>query len=379
MKKNWFLVSLFVIFIWACSSDSSEEPLIVTDDGIDTVTFDRAAMLVNWTDNIILPAYVNFKSSLTQLQNDFDQFKLSPSTANLEILRSSWLASYRSWQRVSLFEIGPAEIVGLRLNINTYPVDIIRLEQHITEGNYDLSLPSNRDVKGFPALDYLINGFSNTDQEIVAKYSNDTNKEANLLYFANVLKDMNTLTDQVVLEWNENFRDTFINNDGASATASVDRMVNDYIFYYEKFLRAGKMGIPLGVFTGTVAPDRVEAYYRAEVSKVLFLEGLAAAQDFFNGKHFDAATRGESLASYLQTLNTVKNGAKLDEIINTQFEKARTLVTSLSTFKNEIETNDPPIDMLLAYDEVQRMVPLLKVDMVSAMSISIDFVDADGD
>jgi hypothetical protein len=35
--------------------------------------------------------------------------------------------------------------------------------------------------------------------------------------------------------------------------------------------------------------------------------------------------------------------------------------------------------MLLAYDEVQRAVPLLKVDMVSAMSINIDFVDADGD
>ncbi len=55
------------------------------------------------------------------------------------------------------------------------------------------------------------------------------------------------------------------------------------------------------------------------------------------------------------------------------------MVSTLDSFRIEIENNNPATDMLLAYDEVQRIVPLLKVDMVSAMSISIDFVDADGD
>jgi len=35
--------------------------------------------------------------------------------------------------------------------------------------------------------------------------------------------------------------------------------------------------------------------------------------------------------------------------------------------------------MLSAYDEVQKAVSMLKVDMFSAMSISVDYVDADGD
>ncbi len=64
---------------------------------------------------------------------------------------------------------------------------------------------------------------------------------------------------------------------------------------------------------------------------------------------------------------------------NNQFITARSMVTGLAPFKLEIEDNTTPTDMLLAYDEVQKIVPLLKVDMVSAMSISIDFVDADGD
>ena len=88
---------------------------------------------------------------------------------------------------------------------------------------------------------------------------------------------------------------------------------------------------------------------------------------------------GEGLASYLQDLNTVKDGAALDALINDQFDTARTMVDTLNSFSDEIANNNPPTDMLLAYDEVQRAVPLLKVDMVSAMSIAIDFVDADGD
>jgi len=84
------------------------------------------------------------------------------------------------------------------------------------------------------------------------------------------------------------------------------------------------------------------------------------------------------LSDYLDALNTVKDGADLSTIINNQFEEARTAVQSLGTFTQELE-NNPPIAFLEAYNEVQRIVPLIKVDMVSALSISIDFADADGD
>ncbi|HAI40291.1 MAG TPA: peptidase M75, partial [Maribacter sp.] len=152
-----------------------------------------------------------------------------------------------------------------------------------------------------------------------------------------------------------------------------------YIFYYEKYLRAGKMGIPLGVFSGSTLPRNVEAYYEATISNDLFLEGLSAVQDFFNGNHFNSSTQGESLASYLDALNTLKNGEDLSTLINDQFNTAKNMVLDLSAFRAEIENSNPPTSMLLAYDEVQKAVPMLKVDMVSAMSISIDFVDADGD
>lgn len=373
------IIGFFIVLTlgWACSSDSDAEGTVVVDP-VDEVSFERSAMLINWADNIIIPSYEAFSTDLDLLIDSFDAFKENPNEDNLVKFRSSWISAYSSWQHVAMFEIGPAETVGFQLNMNIYPTNTDNIDEFITTGTYDLSLSSNRSSKGFPALDYLLNGLGENDAEILAFYNNGTNNTV-FTYTEDVLLDMKSLIGTVLSDWKEGYRDTFVANDGASSTSSVDRMVNDYIFYYEKYLRAGKMGIPLGVFSGSTLPQNVEAYYDGTISADLFLEGLSAVHDFFNGKHFNSETEGESLASYLDALNTVKDGEDLSALINGQFNTARDMVQDLASFREEIENNNPPTAMFLAYDEVQKAVPMLKVDMVSAMSISIDFVDADGD
>lgn len=374
---------ILLTLTWSCSSDNGSSPGMSDDvdpgPGPAAETFARGPMLANWADNIIVPAYTDFSEKLTRLSAGLETFKVEGNEANLVVLRTAWLEAYKALQHVDMFEIGPAEASGLRLNLNSYPSDTTLIESNASKGTYDLKLPSNRVAKGFPALDYLINGLGETDTSIVATLGSETAKSSYIPYMDAVLKDMRELSNQALSEWQQGYRDTFVNNDGASATASVDRFINDYIFYYEKFLRAGKMGIPLGVFSGNTLPGNLEGYYDADVSKALFLEGLNASQDFFNGKHFASEGKGESLATYLDTLNAVKGGEDLNKIINHQFDTAREQVTALGDFRTEIENNEPPTNMLLAYDEVQRIVPLLKVDMVSALSISIAYVDSDGD
>ncbi|MFC4219201.1 imelysin family protein [Flagellimonas marina] len=379
MRKYWWASIVVALVVWACSSDGSTDPVGGTDDDDVTVTFDRGAMLVNWADNIILPSYKAFETELSSLNSAYEAFSQDRTVDNLVAFRSAWVDAYTAWQTVSMFEIGPAESIGYRLQMNTYPADTDLIDSHISSGNYDLALPANRDSKGFPALDYLLNGLEADDISLVARWESGVEADNTMEYIGDLLEDMTALTTDVVSGWEGSYRNTFVNSDGSSATASVDRYVNDFIFYYEKFLRAGKMGIPLGVFSGTPAPNTIEVYHKPDLSKAMFLAGLKAVQDFFNGKHFGSATTGESLASYLDELNTVKEGDDLAQLINDQFNEARNMVTALGTFKDEIENNSPPTNMLLAYDEVQRVVPMLKVDMVSAMSISIDFVDADGD
>jgi hypothetical protein len=106
----------------------------------------------------------------------------------------------------------------------------------------------------------------------------------------------------------------------------------------------------------------------------LALDALEAVEDFFNGKHYNGSLTGESFKTYLQYLD------RNDIYVSTtdQFNSARIEINNLSNnFSNQINTDNTK--MTKAYDELQKAVVLLKVDMLQAFSINIDYVDADGD
>lgn len=358
------------IFLWGCGDDNPSGPS--ADD------FDRQAILENWADNIIIPSFQSFAASMNGLESAANGFTSAPTVQSLENLRSAWRESYLSWQHVSMFEMGRAMDIRYRDNMNIYPVNVSELEENIMDGDYNLELPSENDQQGFPALDYLLNGLSETDAGILEYYTTNEQSEAYKKYISDVVNRMKNMTDEVLTHWQSGYRDEFVSNDGNGANASLDMMVNDYIYYYEKVLRAGKIGIPAGVFSGTPLKSHVEAYYSNGFSKDLFLEALDASQNFFNGRHFNSQQTGESLASYLDYLNTMKNGADLTQLINDQFESVRTAAQPLSkNFAEQVETDNTV--MLTTYDELQKNVVLLKVDMLQALNINVDYVDADGD
>jgi len=61
-----------------------------------------------------------------------------------------------------------------------------------------------------------------------------------------------------------------------------------------------------------------------------------------------------------------------------QFSAIRAQSSELdSNLKSQVETDNSK--MLAAFDELQKEVVLLKVDMMQALSISVDYVDSDGD
>lgn len=374
MKMKRILAILVTGVIFSCSGDDNP-----SDDNsmTDAVDFDREAMLAHWADHIILPAYTDFLSQVNTLETAANAFVAQPDAIQLESLRTHWETTYNTWQKVSMFEIGPAESINYRLNINIYPANTDLIQMNIAQGNYNLDLSSNRVAKGFPALDYMLFGLAADDSGLLAQYTGEQ-AIAHKQYLLDLIADIRSLTTQVKNGWDNGYRDSFVTNSGSSATASVDRYVNDFIYYYEKHLRAGKMGIPAGVFSGDVVAENIEGLYHGELSKTNFLIGLNAIQDFFKGKHYTSEATGPSLASYLDALNVVKDEVDLSAVINAQIDQARASVQTLSPFATELQQN-PPTTFLEAYDEVQRVVPLMKVDMVSALSIMIDFVDADGD
>ena len=237
MIKNSFLILLFSLCIASCMTDADEQ--CTTDD------FDRGAMLNNWAENIIIPAYENYTNKLEDLKIDLVAFSDTPNQTNLDKARTSWLGAYIAWQKVALFQIGKAEVLRLRDYTNTYPLDAVGVENNIASDSYDLSLSTEMDKQGFPALDYLLNGVKDTDLEILNVYDNTSYTN----YLRAVVTRLEDMALSVLQDWKTSYKSIFVTNECSSATASVDKLTNDFIFNFEKHIRVAKIGKPIGFFT----------------------------------------------------------------------------------------------------------------------------------
>jgi hypothetical protein len=368
MKKiAAFILTLFVV--WSCSDSGPSGP------NVDN--FDREAVLENWADNIVIPAFTNFSETTDQLHASAEAFEAEPTQERLDNLRERWRTAYLAFQHVSMFEMGQAMDLRYRENLNIYPTDAAEIESSISSGTYNLTLPSLSNSQGFPALDYMLHGVADSDAGILAVYTG-SDADKYLGYLTDLTERIDGLTGEVLENWTSGYRDIFVSNSGNGANSSLDMMVNDYIFYYEKSLRAGKIGIPAGVFSGSPLSSHVEAYYSDGLSKALFNEALTASINFFNGVHFGNDTSGQSLSDYLDYLNTMKEGTDLSQLINDQFETARQQGQMLNDdFAAQVEADNTM--MLATYDELQQNVVYMKVDMLQALNINVDYVDADGD
>jgi len=361
---SYFLLIIFIGFI-ACDPDD------VVDNNEDL--YDRSELLANWADNIIIPSYASFYTSLLTLNESVDDFIAKPSTILLSNLSDEWLNAYIQWQHIEMFDIGLAEVINYKAKMNIYPTDTDLIENNILNVEYDLNNNNNFDSRGFPALDYMIHGLSETPDAIVDYYLLNPGYSN---YLTSLLENMIYNTNLVIQDW-DSFRLDFISSTDNTATSAMNKMTNDFIYYFEKGLRANKIGIPAGVFSNTPLPSTVEAFYKKDVSKQLAAEALLATKNFFQGKHFSSQTFGPSLESYLDYLDVSSNN-NLSENILLQFDYAQSQLDELlEDFVAQIETNN--LQMLLTYDAIQQLVVSFKVDMLQALSVSVDYVDADGD
>lgn len=373
MKHSVYIL-LLTFLVASCKTDSAIE-----DCSNDS--FDRGALLTNWADNIIIPSYTLYNEKLTDLQTAKDVFIETPTEQNLILLRTEWLEAYTTWQNVSIYEIGQAEIIRVRDYTNTYPLEESVVLSNISSGNYNLEVSTNLKAQGFPALDYLINGLEDTDVAIVAKYSTDENAAAYKKYLSDVSERLLAMAIEVVTDWKNNYRAVFIANDCSSSTSALDKLTNDMIFNLEKITRAAKIGIPIDYFNNgaSKAPEMVEAFYKQDVSKELLLASLEASQNFFNGKHLNSETEGESLKSYLDELQISAGGRDLSVIINEAYDSAIADAEKLDdNFYLGIGQTDIQ-KYRTARESIHRVVEILKTNMITALGVKADYNDSDGD
>ena len=347
MKKTFYLLSLMFVII-SCS-DAGDNPQTPGDgDG-----YDRSAMMQSLADELIIPGYEDLNTKLQNLKTTKDAY-LSGS-ATLDQLKIDWHMAYQSWQSVAVYNIGPSDDLLYTYQMNIYPTNLGDISANIASGSYDLTSANNNDAVGFPAVEYLLYSYENLSAPEAQTYLSD------------LIDRMAALTSQVLEGWNTGYRETFISSTDNTATSAVNMFVNDYIYYVEKSFRANKIGIPAGVFSTEPLADRVESLYAEVYSKELCLLALDNIEAVFQGQP-------TGLEDYLDFLGN----ASLAQEILAQIQEARNAIDPLDdNFYQQVETDNTAL--LRAYDEIQKLVVLLKVDMLQELNISVDYVDADGD
>ena len=217
----------------SCSSDSDEEQNQVPE-------FDRSTILKNYAENIIIPRYDDFQSALANLKSSVDAYVSSPLVSTFDKMHDDWFTAYKKWQHIEMFNIGKAEEIMFFNTINTYPIDELRIVENITSKKYDLSSSNDWSSQGLSGVDYMIHGIDDSKEKVIQKYIDDSKYGD---YLINLLTIMSSNTDQIVQDW-KTYKDSFIQSSGNSNSSSLNMITNDFVYYFEKGLRANKIGIP---------------------------------------------------------------------------------------------------------------------------------------
>lgn len=370
MKAISIYTACFVLFLTACEE---------SDTGNTTINFDREAMLTHLADELIIPAYTDFQSQAASMHTAVQAFAANPDLSNLQAAKSSMQTAWNTWQYVAYFEFGPAMEAKLQDNLNIFPADTVQVKENIQSGSYDLKAASNVDAKGFPTLDYLLFGVANTEQGVVDFYADTQAGNARTQYLQDLSAQINTLTAQVVEGWST-YRETFVNSLGTEVGSATGLLANALNEQYDQGIKNAKIGIPAGKKSlGSTLPQNVEAYYSG-ISLELAVSGLQAFKDIFTGTTYKAQNNnaGTGLDDYLDAVGAKYNGEDLSAAIikqlNQGIEATRQVPAPLST---SVNTQQQAVDN--AYLEIQKLVALIKVDMISALNTLFTNQDNDGD
>jgi hypothetical protein len=383
LKKKTCRVLIFMgaLALWACGGSGG-------DPSPGEGNAARKEMLVHWADEIIIPAYNAFGEKFDGMVTASEAFTADPSVETLAAFRLAWEESYIQWQTVELFEFGPAGEQTLRNFFNIYPADTTGIVAAINDPTTSLEVPAAYTKQGFPALDYLINGIGASgetlpdDAAIISKYTSDPQAAARKAYLTRIITRMKTLLTTVTSGWSS-YRDTFVSKTGTDNLSSLSLVVNAFSLQYERYVRTGKIGIPSGATIssgGVVYPNKVEAFYKRDLSLQLVLKAHETAHKFFNGAT-GLVSSGPSFASYMTDME-VKDpdtGTELTTIMNEQFDAIDAKLQLLGpTLYDAVQVDNA--DVVAIHDMMQQLVAYIKVDMANkGLGVVITYVDNDGD
>lgn len=117
------------------------------------------AIVDNYVDNVVLPTYSLLVERNTALYTAVNRLTTNPTNSNFEAACSAWLNAREPWEESEAFLFGPVDALGLDPNMDSWPLDVDAITNHINSGSFDDLLWGDDDQQGTVEAAQSIRGF----------------------------------------------------------------------------------------------------------------------------------------------------------------------------------------------------------------------------
>jgi hypothetical protein len=336
--------------------------------------FSREAMLRDLAQKVIAPGYAKLAAECRTLSGEIEQFNASPDQTGLDRMRQTWLAVFNAADSLRCYQTGPVADREFGSTFYYWQALPGRIEAIVKDPSQaiDQALLDNAGstVKGIYALEYLLfdrrGGQPGEPPESARALDLLTASPRRREYLAAVARDAANKAGQLASDWSAAGPEGAAEKFAAGGQASLNLLVNQLTQSLENTLQNHlnfvlTLPAPIERQLSKIKGTRSESSLQ---SVVVALEGI---DRFYRGEnglglHDSVSRMNPALAKRVQDKLTATIAAT--RAIGEPLERAA--VDQRAAIQN-------------AVDQAHELEILFKVDLASALGVTITFTSGDGD
>ena len=364
MKKIIFNTLIFTLLFSIGCNNSNENP----DNNPEIEEFEINQLLADATNNIILRVIADFNADVNTFNEMTIAYLNTPTEIGLEELRTQWTQTAISYEKTYVFHIGVARdrfLHNATYNWPTIPdaIESFIINNEITQETVNAISPQ---IKAMAGIEYLL--FKSDITTNNEEFTNDA-KRRELLRLSSEFIVIQA--DRLFSIWNpnnQNYADTFINNEATGVRASFNLFFNGLNNVVD-VAKVSKIGKPGGFETSSIVnPNIVQAPF-SNISLELLKANIDTLEEAFFSEN------NTNISDYLFFI--LKDNSLSDDI-QVKINEVQAAISTIDVpLVNAVISNSDQVENL--HTKLTELLVLLSVDTRSALSVIITATDNDGD
>lgn len=334
--------------------------------------YDRAAMLRETAEIVILPGYEAVEADASVLASAARALCASPSPSTLSTAREAWRVTFLDWQRTLAYQFGPTRDQNYGPEMAFWPTRPMTIEANLaatTEITPAWVDTLGAGGKGLYAIEYMLYG---TGDDAAALTQLQISRRCT--YVAALADHVERTSTRIVDAWSPGSGDHL----GALATAgepgnevyvaqlaAVSTVITQVLTQL-RILKLTKLGIPLGNIDGLPQPGSIETLY-AEHSVEAMRANLEGARRLWSAAP-------HSLDGYVRSRRP-----ELADLVLAQFDAATAAISVLPEPFGAYVSGPDHAAGDASYERIRELERAIGNDVSTVLAVSVMFTDNDGD